>query len=112
VEVFVGVAVHRDATHILDAAGDDAVAVPGRDGVRCRDDRLHRGGAPAVDRGRRYRFTEVREERDDAGDVVVLFGPLLGDPHIRSSTWSPVSPVSASVWSMRRVERSSLRTSA
>jgi len=52
------------------------------------------------------------EERDDAGDVVVLFGPLLGDPHIRSSTWSPVSPVSASVWSMRRVERSSLRTSA
>jgi hypothetical protein len=67
---------------VLDAAGDDGVAVARRDRVRGGDDRLHRGGTPAVDRRRRDRFAQVRQQGDDAGEVVALFAALLGTaPH-------------------------------
>src|SRR6056297_234607 len=75
-------ALHRDEGHVLDAARDDGVALARPDGVARTDDRLHRGGTPAVDGRAGHALAQVREERDDARDVVVLFLALLGDaPH-------------------------------
>jgi len=66
--------------HVLDAAGDHAVALARRDGVGRAGDSLRRRRTPPVDRRRRHRLAQLREERDDPTEVVPLLAGLLCTP--------------------------------
>ena len=67
----------RRAAHGLDSAGDEEVAVTGRDRVRGRDDRREPGGAEPVQGHARDRLGQPREQRRHARNVPVVFSRLV-----------------------------------